>query len=145
MSLTHVNFKSAVAKFCIFSRALISLSKHLWECDVPLLVCRSIGFLGYIRLQIREHTVIEAHPDNESPDLRVNNPWPALQDYLDSIDIEQLDQKERSHVPPLVILYYYLKKYKDSHGGESHSVAKSCNYHCGFLQGCHRNDARKNC
>lgn len=108
------------------------MSKHLWECDVPLLVCRSIGFLGYIRLQIREHTVIEAHPDNESPDLRVDKPWPALQDYLDSINIEQLDQKERSHVPPLVILYYYLKKYKDSHDGEWLPSCATC-ADCDFI------------
>ncbi|CAG9761541.1 unnamed protein product [Ceutorhynchus assimilis] len=101
----------------VLERVLIPLSKHLWECEVPLLVCQSIGFLGYIRLQIKEHTVIEAHPDNESPDLRLDQPWPALNDYLNSIDIEQLDQKEKSHVPPVAILHYYLNKYKDSHDG----------------------------
>lgn len=97
---------------------MIPLSKHLWECEVPLLVCRSIGFLGYIRLQIKEHTVIEAHPDSESPDLRLDKPWPALKEYLDSINIEQLDQKEKSHVPPLAILHYYLNKYRDSNDGK---------------------------
>lgn len=123
MTLTSLILTDQILDFV--SRSLISLSKHLWECDVPLLVCRSIGFLGYIRLQIREHTVIEAHPDNESADLRVDKPWPVLQEYLDSINIDQLDQKERSHVPPLVILYYYLKQYRDSHGG-GFGVARSC-------------------
>ncbi|KAL1516711.1 hypothetical protein ABEB36_000587 [Hypothenemus hampei] len=100
-----------------FFRTLIPLSKHLWECEVPLIVCRSIGFLGYIRLQIKEHTVIEAHPDSESPDLRLDKLWPALEEYLSSINIEQLGRKEISHVPPVVILYYFLNKYKNDHGG----------------------------
>lgn len=99
-------------------RVLIPLSKLLWELGIPLLICRSIGFLGYIRLQVKEHTVVEAHPDNENPDLRLDCPWPALQEYLDKIDVEKLNTKERSHVPALVIVYYFLKKYKSAHCGK---------------------------
>ncbi|XP_030746523.1 nedd8-activating enzyme E1 regulatory subunit [Sitophilus oryzae] len=110
------NFDVVIAT-AVHEKVLLPLSKHLWECDVPLVVCHSIGFLGYIRLQIKEHTVIEAHPDSESPDLRLDKPWTALKGYLDSINIEQLDQKEKSHVPPLAILHYYLTKYKNSHNG----------------------------
>lgn len=93
------------------------LSRQLWEANVPLIVCRSIGFLAYLRLQVREHTVIEIHPDNENPDLRLENPWPALREHLDNIDISKLDKKERSHVPALAILYYYLLKFRKSHNG----------------------------
>ena len=82
------------------------------------MVCRSIGFLGQLRVQLREHTVIETHPDNENPDLRLETPWPALRQHLDKIDIESLDKKERSHVPALTILYYYLEKYKSIYGGK---------------------------
>nr|CAH7725972.1 unnamed protein product [Callosobruchus chinensis] len=96
-------------------KVVIPLSKHLWECNVPLVVCRSIGFIGYIQLQVKEHTVIETHPDNQNPDLRLDSPWPALQEYLDSIDVEALDTKARSHTPAVVILYYYLKKYQEKH------------------------------
>ncbi|XP_066256113.1 nedd8-activating enzyme E1 regulatory subunit [Euwallacea similis] len=110
------NFDVVIAT-ALSEKVLIPLSKHLWDCNVPLLVCRSIGFLGYIRLQIKEQTVIEAHPDNECSDLRLYNPWPALKDYLDSINIELLDEKEKSHVPPLVILHYYLNKYKECNDG----------------------------
>lgn len=84
---------------------------------VPLVACRSIGFLGYLRLQVQEHTVIESHPDNENPDLRLDKPWPALREYLDQIDVEKLDTKERTHVPALVIVHYYLNKYRESHNG----------------------------
>lgn len=96
---------------------LLPLSKHLWELGIPLVVARSIGFLGYLRLQVKEHTIIESHPDNENPDLRLDKPWPALKEHLDGINVEELDTKERSHVPALVILYYFLKKYKEAHNG----------------------------
>lgn len=89
----------------------------MWEANVPLVLCRSIGFLGYIRLQVQEHTIIETHPENENPDLRLTAPWPALKEYLDSIDVAALDQKARSHTPAIVILYYYLQKYKELNEG----------------------------
>lgn len=82
------------------------------------MVCRSIGFLAQLRVQIKEHNVIETHPDNENPDLRLETPWPALREHLDKINVESLDKKERSHVPALTILYYYLEKYKLSHNGK---------------------------
>ncbi|CAG9856925.1 unnamed protein product [Phyllotreta striolata] len=99
-------------------KVLIPLSKHLWESDVPFVVCRSIGFLGYIRLQIKEHTVIEAHPDSENPDLRLLTPWRSLKEHLENIDVAMLDPKTRSHTPSLIILYYYLSKYKELNGGQ---------------------------
>lgn len=49
----------------LFNRVLVPLSKKLWEFDIPLLLCRSIGFLGYLRIQQKEHVIIESHPDNE--------------------------------------------------------------------------------
>lgn len=74
-----------------------------------------------MRLQLNEHCVIETHPDNETPDLRLDKPWPALQEHLEKIDIEKLDQKERSHVPAIQILYYYLQKFKRLNKGMSAS------------------------
>lgn len=73
--------------------------------------------MGYIRLQVNEHTIVEAHPDSENPDLRLTSPWPALEEYLNSVDVTKLDQKTRSHTPAILILYYYLEKYKESHNG----------------------------
>jgi amyloid beta precursor protein binding protein 1 len=107
---------SVVIATSLPEKILIPLSRHLWQKNIPLILCRSVGFLGYIRLQVKEHTIIEAHPDNENPDLRLDNPWPALQEHLDKINISSLDNKERSHVPALVILYYYLNEFKSIHG-----------------------------
>ncbi|XP_044760074.1 NEDD8-activating enzyme E1 regulatory subunit isoform X2 [Coccinella septempunctata] len=110
------NFDLVIAA-ALSEKVLIPLSKHLWEANVPLIVCRSIGFLGYIRLQVKEHTVIESHPDSENPDLRLINLWPELENHLQKIDISKLDSKERSHVPAIVILYYYISKFKEQNNG----------------------------
>ena len=34
----------------------MKLASKLWEINVPLLVCRCYGFIGYMRLVVREHT-----------------------------------------------------------------------------------------
>ncbi|KAF5307842.1 hypothetical protein FQR65_LT18314 [Abscondita terminalis] len=110
------NFNVVIAT-ALPEKVLMPLSRQLWTAGIPLLVCRSIGFLGYVRLQIREHTVVESHPDNESPDLRLDRPWQALEEHLNRIDVSTLGTKERSHVPALTILYYYLQKFKEKHQG----------------------------
>lgn len=88
---------------------LMELSKTLWTLNIPLLACRSYGFIGSIRLQISEHTIIESHPDNTNPDLRLDKPWPALLEYVDNMNLESLDIKDHMHIPYLIILYKYLK------------------------------------
>ncbi|XP_018322780.1 NEDD8-activating enzyme E1 regulatory subunit [Agrilus planipennis] len=120
MSHTHNFFKNftVIIATSLPEKTLVPLSKLLWEADIPFLVGRSLGFFGYIRLQTKEHTVVETHPDNENLDLRLDKPWPALKEHLDKIDVESLDNKERSHVPALVILYYYMQKFRDQHGGK---------------------------
>ncbi|KAK4873522.1 hypothetical protein RN001_015551 [Aquatica leii] len=119
MSQTQDFFSSfnVVIATALPEKVVMPLSRQLWAAGIPLLVCRSIGFLGYVRLQIKEHTVIEAHPDNESPDLRLDQPWEALRTHLNQIDVSTLGTKERSHVPALTVLYYYLQRFKEKHNG----------------------------
>lgn len=88
------------------------LSQHLWDLNVPFIVCRSVGFLGSFRIQMREHAIVETHPDNEQPDLRLDVPFPALKSYLDSFDIDSLDLKDHGHIPWIVILYKAVHKWQ---------------------------------
>jgi amyloid beta precursor protein binding protein 1 len=81
-------------------------------------VCRSYGFIGYIRVQVTEHTVIETHPDNQIPDLRLDKPFPSLKKYVDSIDLEAMEYKDHAHVPYLIVLYKYLQQWKAEHNGQ---------------------------
>ena len=45
-------------------------------------------------------------------DLRLEDPFPALKKFFDSIDLEKLDFKTHSHVPYVVILYKALKQWQ---------------------------------
>ncbi|XP_063951319.1 NEDD8-activating enzyme E1 regulatory subunit-like [Lytechinus pictus] len=49
------NFNAVIAT-ALPERTLLDLAAVLWSNDIPLLVCRCYGFLGYMRLAIKEHT-----------------------------------------------------------------------------------------
>ncbi|XP_017058948.1 nedd8-activating enzyme E1 regulatory subunit [Drosophila ficusphila] len=82
-------------------QTLLLLANRLWEVNVPLIYCRSLGMLGTIRLQIREHCIVEAHPDNRQFDLRLEHPFDSLRQHLDSTEVT-------SKVPWLLVLHKYL-------------------------------------
>ncbi|KAK9367806.1 hypothetical protein V1509DRAFT_625390 [Lipomyces kononenkoae] len=88
----------------------------LWDLKIPLLVSNCIGFYGYLRIVIPEHTVVESHPDS-TVDLRLDCPWPELEKFADAIDLDTLDETDHAHVPYVVILLKYLKQWKAEHGG----------------------------
>ncbi|MCL4127251.1 UNVERIFIED_CONTAM: hypothetical protein GTU68_032108, partial [Idotea baltica] len=108
---------SVVIATTIRESSLLSLSEKLWEAKVPLLVVRSYGMIGYIRLQVEEHTMIESHPDNVIPDLRLESPFASLSAYVDTFKFSEMSSKEHSHVPYVIILLHFLKRWKDEHGG----------------------------
>ena len=149
-------------------RALLQLADLLLSYDIPLMLCRSYGFLGYMRLVLKEHTgenvivlfcsivlhcsnimscglhcfliifsellennilkvnqqppfsslswlnvaVVESHPDSSLDDLRLQQPFPALEQYCDSLDLDTMSKKDHSHTPWLIIIYKYLQKWK---------------------------------
>ena len=66
----------------IGEKSTIALSNLLWEQNVPLIVCNSVGFIASARLQIKEHCIIESHPDNKQSDLRLEEPFKELEDYI---------------------------------------------------------------
>ncbi|XP_014681577.1 PREDICTED: NEDD8-activating enzyme E1 regulatory subunit-like [Priapulus caudatus] len=99
-------------------QTLLSLARLLWDAEVPLLVADSYGFLGYMRLVVKEHAVIESHPDSAIPDLRLLKPFPELEEYADLMDLGAMTKKDHSHTPYIIILLKYLDQWKSEHGGE---------------------------
>lgn len=97
---------------------LSKISSLLWKSSTPLLVARSYGLLGFIRIALPHHEVIESHPDNYHEDLRLDCPFPGLEKYMESIDLNAVDDTKHSNVPFLVILYKYLQKWRESHDGK---------------------------
>lgn len=62
---------------------LNKLANALWDANIPFVYCRSLGLLGSIRLQFKEHCVIETHPENIQYDLRIDQPFEKLKEYLE--------------------------------------------------------------
>ena len=83
------------------------LSSKLHSSKIPLLAVRTSGFFGYLRLQCSEHVIVETHPDNVAPDLRLDNAWPQLVSWLsgEADRMEDMDLKDHSHTPYPVIIY----------------------------------------
>eukprot|EP00088_Acartia_fossae_P003594 TRINITY_DN1151_c0_g1_i3.p1 TRINITY_DN1151_c0_g1~~TRINITY_DN1151_c0_g1_i3.p1 ORF type:complete len:546 (+),score=123.06 TRINITY_DN1151_c0_g1_i3:56-1693(+) len=100
-------------------KSLLTLSKVLWEENIPLLVVKTSGFLGYIRLQVREHYIVETHPDSRTADLRLDSLWPELEAWLESQaqSMDTMNKQQHSHTPYPVILYKFLKAWRSDHNG----------------------------
>lgn len=97
---------------------VLSLSDLLWSADIPLILVRSSGFIGEMRLQYREHCVVDSHPDTTHT-LRLDRPFEALRTYATGLDLEAMDSMEHSHVPYVVLLVRALETYKRENDGKS--------------------------
>jgi len=108
------NFSVVIAN-CLPERVLIVLAEKLWSQNIPLIVVRCYGLIGYIRIQIKEHFVWEAHPDAPILDLRLDKPFPEMEKYMQSQDLQTMNKKDHSHTPYLVILYKCLMEWLQTH------------------------------
>lgn len=101
---------------------LLQLSEGCWQRNIPLIVVRSYGLLGYVRIQVKQHDVIESKPDGQTApivwDLRMSNPFPELVSFCKGVDFAELDWMTHSHVPYVVILTKVVEQWKATHGGQ---------------------------
>uniref|UniRef100_A0A7G3AQV1 NEDD8-activating enzyme E1 regulatory subunit n=1 Tax=Lutzomyia longipalpis TaxID=7200 RepID=A0A7G3AQV1_LUTLO len=95
-------------------KSTVMLSTKLWDLNIPFIVCRSVGFIASARLQIREHCIVEAHPDSKQTDLRLEEPFVALREHVDSVELSP-------KVPWLVVLYKFLQEWSKD---KPHAVPK---------------------
>jgi amyloid beta precursor protein binding protein 1 len=89
----------------------------LWARATPLVVVRTCGFLGFVRIAVPEHIVVETKIDNAAHDLRVADPFPELLAYATATPLDAMDQQTRSHVPWICILIQFAAKWRAEHGG----------------------------
>jgi NEDD8-activating enzyme E1 regulatory subunit len=54
---------------------------------------------------------VETHPEN-IVDLRLDTPFPALEQYAKTFNFDALDSMDHAHVPYVVILLKYLEQWK---------------------------------
>lgn len=100
---------------------LATIAEICWKRNIPLLIARTYGLLGYYRLQISCHNIIEGKPEAVKYDLRISNPFPALKQFIDSFVLDQLDDAQFGHVPYVVILHKALIQWKSLHNGSAPS------------------------
>ncbi|MED6147620.1 NEDD8-activating enzyme E1 regulatory subunit axr1 [Stylosanthes scabra] len=98
--------------------SMIKLDRICREANVILIFARSYGLTGFVRISLKEHTVIESKPEHFLDDLRLNNPWPELKSFADSIDLTAQDPVAHKHIPYVVILVKMADEWAKSHGGK---------------------------
>ncbi|KAF9613059.1 hypothetical protein IFM89_005493 [Coptis chinensis] len=97
--------------------SVLKLDRICRQTNVMLICARSYGLTGMVRISVKEHTVIESKPDHFLDDLRLNNPWPELKRFAESIDLNSTDPVVHKHTPYVVILVKMAEEWANSHGG----------------------------
>lgn len=113
-------FKKFTVVLCsrVSEHGLLKLGNFLWHAHVPLVVCDNFGYFGILRIVVKEHIVIEAHPDNALEDFRLDCPFPELVRYMNAIKLEEMSKLEHSHTPYLVLLYKYLEEWRKANNSQ---------------------------
>uniref|UniRef100_A0A1A8QQW4 NEDD8-activating enzyme E1 regulatory subunit n=1 Tax=Nothobranchius rachovii TaxID=451742 RepID=A0A1A8QQW4_9TELE len=96
----------------------LRLGMVLWSASVPFLICKAYGLIGYMRLMVQEHTVIESHPDNALEDLRLDRPFDEFKSHIKSYNLSIMDKKDHSHTPWVIIVAKYLERWLSEHDGQ---------------------------
>ena len=101
---------------------LLQLATLLYNLNIPLIVTKINGLFAYVRVQVKEHVIIESKPDNLLEDLRLDSPPPALIAFCDKQDLEAMDRKDLCHTPYLVILFKCLNEWRSANGKDSKAL-----------------------
>ncbi|KAL5217863.1 hypothetical protein ABZP36_018547 [Zizania latifolia] len=84
--------------------SLLKLDGICRKANIVLVAARSYGLTGLVRVNLKEHNVIESKPDHFLDDLRLHNPWAELKEFAKSIDINDKDPVVHKHTPYIVML-----------------------------------------
>eukprot|EP00049_Salpingoeca_infusionum_P003773 m.70754 g.70754 ORF g.70754 m.70754 type:complete len:533 (+) comp12268_c0_seq1:32-1630(+) len=95
---------------------LLRLATLLAQYNIPLLASSINGMMGYLRLVVKDHTIVESHPHDQLNDLRLAAPFEELTQHIASIDLDTMTPKEHSHVPYPIIIAKCLEKYIATEG-----------------------------
>ena len=109
------------------SSSALSLSQTARNLNLPLLLVRTYGMVGTLRIQAGtdEFTVVEPRAEGVKWDLRmretVEDPasFPALSSYVGEMiaGMPNMDQQQHGHVPYVALLMEALSRWRSSHSG----------------------------
>ncbi|VDO41449.1 unnamed protein product [Onchocerca flexuosa] len=92
------------------------INDFLFEKNIPFVHARAYGLVGFIRVSVQEHTIIDTHEENIAPDLRLDCPFPALTELVESIDLNQMHYDAHSHTPYLILFLKALALWREKYG-----------------------------
>lgn len=96
----------------------VKLAVALHRDHIPLVVVRSYGLFGFVRVQSPDVSVLETFPDQVTEDLRLANPFPELQEFVNQIgnpdDVK--DGLLHGHIPYVALLVHYYQKWRAQTG-----------------------------
>ena len=118
----HVTHTESTDAFMLFLTLWsLAASATVGGLDIPLISIRNSGFIGRVQVQLQEHcgtylvlcipmdnpahrcSVVDTHPDTTHT-LRIDQPFPALEQYARELDMDAMDSMDYSHVPWVVLL-----------------------------------------
>ncbi|KAG0141324.1 hypothetical protein CROQUDRAFT_663990 [Cronartium quercuum f. sp. fusiforme G11] len=119
LGLDQIIFQSAslLIGVGLEENAEAELAEICWAHNLPLILVQTCGFVGSIRVQVKELGLVETHPDS-FVDLRLDCPFPALLGFVRSFDFQSMDSHEHTHIPAVVIIIHFLELFKSTHGGK---------------------------
>ena len=83
-------------------QTLQQLGELCWAANLPLVVCRTYGLLGSVRLQIRSLDIVESKSENKLWDL-VERAVPGLDRMTDALDCSALTTTRTRTCPGSVV------------------------------------------
>ena len=96
-------------------RALIALDSVCRKRNIIMIVIRSFGFIGTLRLCIREHVITDTNPGDNIHDLGLTQPWPELCNFVSQFELDTLDGVAFKRVPFIVLLLQACDKWRAEH------------------------------
>lgn len=95
--------------------------------STPLMYIQSAGFYSTFSVQLPLiFPLVDTHPDPDTTqDLRLLAPWPELSAAVKTLgDLDKLDDHDHSHIPYIMILMYYLDRWRENNDGRNPDTFK---------------------
>jgi NEDD8-activating enzyme E1 regulatory subunit len=98
--------KASLVIACDFTNTqALTISSIVEQSNVPLVLLRSYGMLGYMRLYKKECLIAEAKEFAvNTRDLRIATPWPELLELANGFKLDEISKLENTHTPYVIIL-----------------------------------------
>jgi len=106
---------SIVVTVNLEEKSLVALSKVLWAKELPMVVVKTVGLLGYIRLQFNEVFVTDPHTRDPIPSLQLTHPFPALSKHVLATIHATQTPSEYSKLPYPIVLSDMIGKWCQQH------------------------------